>query len=137
MLFRAETPASGMPAAAPTVPAQQQSAVATLSLATQTVERLEAGGPVIGLLPHCEYVQKTLTLHPGDLLLAYTDGISETMNHAEEEWGEDALIQTVLDGAHRNLCAKELLEQIMRAADAFASGAQQHDDMTMLTLRVL
>ena len=51
------------------------------------VIRLEAGGPVVGLLPLAPYVEQSLTLEPGDLLLLYTDGISEAMTHDDEEWG--------------------------------------------------
>ena len=53
------------------------------------VFRLEAGGPVIGLLESCEYEQRTLTMQPGDILLAFTDGISEAMTDEGEEWSED------------------------------------------------
>ncbi len=100
--------------------------------ATSNVERLDAGGPVVGLLPLCEYIQTTCTLYPGDMLLAFTDGITETMNAREEEWGEDALIATIQKQPPAG--ASEILARIMAAADAFASGAKQHDDMTMVLL---
>ena len=54
--------------------------------------RLDCGGAVIGLLPEAFYEQGSILMHPGDLLLTYTDGISEAMNSAEEEWGEEAMI---------------------------------------------
>ena len=56
------------------------------------VIRLEAGGPVVGLLPFAPYVEQALTLEPGDVLLLYTDGISEAMTHEDEEWGEERMI---------------------------------------------
>ena len=55
----------------------------------QEVLLLEAGGPVVGLLPRTVYQQMSIQLEPGDLFLGYTDGISEAMNKADEEWGED------------------------------------------------
>jgi phosphoserine phosphatase RsbU/P len=97
-------------------------------------ERLEASGTVVGLLPQSPYRQAALALKAGDLLIIYTDGVSEAMNPADEEWGEERMIEAIerCDG----LRAAETIEQLMRAADDFASGAKQHDDMTLVVLRV-
>ena len=97
------------------------------------VRRLETGGTVVGLLEHYPYCQGTEELAPGDLLVAYTDGISESMNSADEEWGESRLMDTI--EASDGLCASKLIEQIMNAADAFVAGAPQHDDMTLVVAR--
>jgi phosphoserine phosphatase RsbU/P len=98
------------------------------------IERLDAGGTVIGLLPQFPYRQAALVLEAGDLLVVYTDGVSEAMNPADEEFGEERMIEavTLSDG----LSAAETIEQLMRSADDFASGAAQHDDMTLVVLRV-
>jgi sigma-B regulation protein RsbU (phosphoserine phosphatase) len=98
------------------------------------VIRLEAGGPVVGLLPLAPYLEQALTLQPGDLLLLYTDGISEAMTHDDEEWGEDRMIQaaTKARGNH----ADEVLAAMFTACDKFTAGAPQHDDMTMLILKL-
>ena len=98
------------------------------------VFRLADGGPVVGLLASAAYRQQMLQLLPGDILLAFTDGISEAMNPAEDEWGEDRMIAEAQ--AHANLSAAELLQRLFRAADAFAAGASQHDDMTLVVLRI-
>ncbi|MGH9431240.1 MAG: PP2C family protein-serine/threonine phosphatase, partial [Terriglobia bacterium] len=97
------------------------------------VRRLETGGTVVGLLEHYPYCQGTEELASGDLLVAFTDGISESMNSADEEWGESRLMDTI--EAADGLCAAKLIEQIMKAADAFAAGAPQHDDMTLVVAR--
>ncbi len=60
---------------------------------------LEATGMVVGLLPDAEYAQATIPMHLGDVLLAFTDGISEAMTRDEEEWGEDRMVA----------CAQQLL----------------------------
>ncbi len=94
---------------------------------------LEATGTVIGLLQDADYSQATIQLQPGDVLLAFTDGISEAMNHSDEEWGEDrmtAIAQTRI--GQPNCTAQHLLTCILDAADAFTAGAPQHDDMTLL-----
>ncbi len=98
------------------------------------VFRLADGGPVIGLLAGAVYKEQMLHLLPGDILLAFTDGISEAMNASEDEWGEDRMIAEAQ--AHADLNAEELLQHLFRAADAFAAGAPQHDDMTLVVLRL-
>jgi len=98
------------------------------------VFRLEDGGPVVGLLAGAAYKQQMIHLLPGDILLAFTDGISEAMNAAEDEWGEDRMIAEAQ--AHADLNAAELMQRLFHAADAFAAGAPQHDDMTLVVLRV-
>ena len=94
---------------------------------------LDCGGPVIGLLPTACYEKGSLQLHPGDLLLAYTDGISEAMNSAQDEWGEDAMILAAQGAA--NGTADEIVKTVFAAADHFAEGAPQHDDMTVLVVK--
>jgi sigma-B regulation protein RsbU (phosphoserine phosphatase) len=69
---------------------------------------LDANGTVVGLLPDADYEQATIPLHPGDALLAFTDGISEAMTAEEEEWGEARMIDCIL-----------------QAADTFTRGAPQ------------
>jgi sigma-B regulation protein RsbU (phosphoserine phosphatase) len=96
---------------------------------------LETGGPVVGLLPCVQYEQGTLTLEPGDVLVALTDGISEAMNLSDEEWGVENLIECVRDcGA---MGCGEVIEQAMASADAFVADAKQHDDMTLIVARIL
>jgi sigma-B regulation protein RsbU (phosphoserine phosphatase) len=100
---------------------------------------LEATGTVVGLLPNSEYAQATILMHPGDILLAFTDGISEAMNHQDDEWGEDRMIacaQQLLSQPDCTHNARQLLNCILEAADKFTSGAPQHDDMTLLVCAV-
>lgn len=105
---------------------------------TDHIEIIELtdGGAVVGMLPPIlvNYSQGVIELKPGDLLVGFTDGISEAMNPNEEEWGEAAVLAELktVDG----MPCKEILEHIVAAADRFADGAQQHDDMTMIVLRV-
>ena len=95
--------------------------------------RLDTGGPVIGLLQECGYEQGTVVLEAGDLLVAFTDGISEAMNAADHEWGEDRLIEALLPA--RSLAPPALISRITAAADAFVGDAPQHDDMTLVVAR--
>jgi phosphoserine phosphatase RsbU/P len=99
------------------------------------LRRLEACGPVVGLLPLAGYETGSLILEPGDLLIAYTDGISEAMTAQDEEWGETRMLEAVSRGPTAS--APEILESVFRAADEFTAGAEQHDDMTLLVMKIM
>src|SRR5215469_936927 len=104
------------------------------SIAGCRVFRLETGGPVIGLLRQ-RYQQGSFPLKPGDLVVLFTDGVSESMNARNEEWGEDRLIEFA-KSCH-GISAFEAMTRILAAAEAFAAGGSQHDDMTLVVLRVV
>ncbi len=98
---------------------------------------LTEGGPVVGMLPPMlvTYSQGEITLEQSDLIVGFTDGISEAMNPREEEWGEDELLaklKTLLDRT-----PTQIHDECVAAADSFVNGAKQHDDMTMIVVRVL
>jgi sigma-B regulation protein RsbU (phosphoserine phosphatase) len=101
-----------------------------------SVETLEVGGPVIGMLPPMivSYKMGNVELKSGDMLIGFTDGISEAMNPNEEEWGETAMLDELRKITDRP--ALEILPHIVASADRFADGAKQHDDMTMIIVRV-
>lgn len=94
---------------------------------------VEAGGPVVGLLPAAKYSSEQVQLSAGDILVLYTDGVSEAMTAQEEEWGEERLIQAVR--AANGPSATDTLRRIFEDNDAFTAGAKQHDDMTLLVLK--
>ena len=96
--------------------------------------RLEDGGPVVGLLRDVTYESHCVQLQPGDVLLAYTDGISEDMTADDEEWGEGRM----LDAARSltGLGAPTMLRELFLSADRFTGGAAQHDDMTILLMKL-
>jgi sigma-B regulation protein RsbU (phosphoserine phosphatase) len=101
------------------------------------VRILEASGTVVGLLEGSTYEQARVQLISGDYLVAFTDGVSEAMNAADEEWGEERLTETIRACAESSLPAAEMMRRILSAADTFVAGAKQHDDMTLVVLRVL
>ncbi len=96
--------------------------------------RLSAGGPPVGLFPNAQYEGGVFALQSGDRIVLFTDGISESMNKDDEEWGEENLIAVA-----QGTCspAEETVNRIMSAAQAFAEDAPQHDDMTVVALHVL
>lgn len=98
---------------------------------------LDQGGPVIGLLADPQYEQGSARLAEGDLVLAYTDGITEAANAGNEEWGESRLRAAVgevcADGNAES--AEALLRRVLGCADRHAAGTAQRDDMTLVALR--
>jgi sigma-B regulation protein RsbU (phosphoserine phosphatase) len=96
------------------------------------MSRLETGGTVVGLLESFPYDQGVVTIAPDDVFVAYTDGISEAMNAADEEWGEEKMMESIR--CCNGLKASEMIARIMQDADAFVAGAKQHDDMTLVVI---
>jgi serine phosphatase RsbU (regulator of sigma subunit) len=78
--------------------------------------------------------EDTIPLHRGDLYVFFTDGISEAMNAADDCFGEQRLARLVEEHAH--LPSDELRTCVLDEIAAFVGGAPQHDDMTMILLRV-
>ena len=78
--------------------------------------------------------EQTISLAPGDLVVWFTDGISETMNEAFDCFGEQRLAQVVEQYAH--LPFDQLRSYILAELRAFAGGADQHDDMTMILMKI-
>ncbi len=112
--------------------------VATAELEAETeafeFQTLNTGGPVIGLLEGCEYSCETVALESGDILVAYTDGVTEAFSPAGEEFGEERLRQVIADYAH--LPASELSARIMLAVTEWCQDASPHDDQTLVIARV-
>ena len=78
--------------------------------------------------------EETLTLHAGDVAVFFTDGITEAMNEADDFFGDARLARLVEEHAH--LSCDELRERVLREVEAFVGTAPQHDDMTMILLKV-
>ena len=95
--------------------------------------RLELGGIVLGCLEDFRYQEGAVELQPRDLLLVYSDGITESMNPAEEEYGEGALADLVR--GHGGTSARELIDTIVASVRAHAGSAPQSDDMTLLVIK--
>jgi len=99
------------------------------------VIRLEEGGPVVGLFGAARYQQASVQLAAGDIFVGFTDGISEAMNSAEDEFGEEQIVEVV--GRYKDAPSQIVIDRLFEAADAFASGAPQHDDMTAVVVRLV
>jgi phosphoserine phosphatase RsbU/P len=108
---------------------------ALLARAAGEVERLTTSGPPLGLLAGAGYREHAAELGPGELLLVYTDGITEAADPDGQELGLDRLAELV--HRHRAAPLAELRREIERALDEFVRGVPYADDRTMLFLRRL
>jgi phosphoserine phosphatase RsbU/P len=90
-------------------------------------------GIVLGIKDEVSYAKAEIDLHPGDWLLLYSDGISEAMNDADEEFGEERLMEIV--ERHRDHSASALLDKIIAAVNLHTGNTSQHDDMTIILLK--
>jgi serine phosphatase RsbU (regulator of sigma subunit) len=97
------------------------------------VRRLETGGPVVGLLERAPYDQEVVQLEPGDSVVIFSDGVSEALSQAGEEFGDDRLIAAV--EPVRTLGAEALVETLIAAVRDFTRGAAQSDDITAMVVR--
>src|SRR5262249_43562125 len=99
------------------------------------IEWLDLGGPPVGIFPNSRYEVGSIALNPCDLMVAYTDGVVESSNSSDEQWGVERLARLVQRTQHRT--PLKLIGKIMAAVDAFTSDAEQRDDMALLVLRVI
>ena len=106
-----------------------------LVLGKTTIRRLEEGGPVIGLLEFAPYTDGKTHLEPGDTIVVFSDGVSEALNSAGEEFG-DSRLQDVTVGSHA-LTAQAIVDRIVAAVRTFTKGAPQSDDITVMVIRYL
>jgi len=97
------------------------------------IERLVAGGAVLGIFPEWSYEQGEVSVATGDRLLLFTDGITEASNARDEEFGEERLAQ--LASALRDRGAHELKNRILQAISIFTGGRAQ-DDATLVIVAV-
>jgi sigma-B regulation protein RsbU (phosphoserine phosphatase) len=97
-----------------------------------TTQRLEVGGTVVGLFGDMAYPEGRITLNPGDILVAYSDGITEPENDFGD-FGEDRLVQIVME--NRSLALPRISEAILNAVTDWIGGEEQPDDMTIVLAR--
>jgi phosphoserine phosphatase RsbU/P len=101
--------------------------------ASGALERLDVGGLPLGIESRVQYESASVVLAPGDLLIIFTDGLIETMNAAEEEFGEERLLNFVKATPAKT--ADEILRSLVASADAFSGSTPHYDDLTCMILR--
>ena len=97
------------------------------------IERLRTGGTVVGLFPSVTYEVGEIRLEPNDLLLAYTDGITEPENTYGEEFGESRLLEVAR--GMLNASPEVMVTEIYRSVDEWTGSPELQDDMTLVLAR--
>ncbi|MEW6730898.1 MAG: SpoIIE family protein phosphatase [Acidobacteriota bacterium] len=100
----------------------------------EPIKPLNTGGLAIGLFERVSYEQETIDMQCGDLIVAYTDGVSEALSPTGEEFGETRLRSIIASSAH--LSAEELRDKIIHNIHEWCRDAPQHDDMTLVIVKV-
>lgn len=96
------------------------------------VTRLDCGGTVVGLLDNMTYKQETVTLEPGDILVAYSDGVTEPENEFGE-FGEEKLVEVIR--RNRNQPLPVICDQVLHALRSWIGDQEQPDDITLVLAR--
>jgi sigma-B regulation protein RsbU (phosphoserine phosphatase) len=95
--------------------------------------RLDVNGTVVGCFPNATYEESRIAMEPGDLLLWFTDGISELENAFGDMFGEDRLIDLVAKNAHHT--EQRIIDLVLEAAREWCGSNEMQDDLTLLLLR--
>jgi len=104
------------------------------SPANKVQEVGHSGGIPLGILPDSKYSSEEIQLKKGNLILLYTDGATEPFNENRESFGQKRMAQIVEAGLHS---PKELIDEMQKSIESFTHKATLHDDLTLLTFKVL
>ncbi len=100
-----------------------------------SVEYLREGGQVLGVTPNAIYEERPIYIHAGEIIVLYTDGVSEVFNADGEEYGLDRLVKLVRKNRERT--SKEILKAIYNDVRKWAAPTHVYDDLTMIVLKRL
>ncbi|MBT9332783.1 PP2C family protein-serine/threonine phosphatase [Paracidobacterium acidisoli] len=100
--------------------------------ADDSVTRLDSGGTVVGLIDNVSYEQGTVQLATGDILVAYSDGVTEPENDFGE-FGEERLMEVIRQ--HRHMPLETISEQVMQSLRSWIGDQEQPDDITLVLAR--
>jgi len=95
---------------------------------------LQAKGIALGVVPNIALEEKEIALSSGDVVVLYTDGVTEAINCREEQFGQSRLL--AIGEQFRSLSAPDILQRIQQEVFEFSSGQPQFDDFTLMVLKV-
>ena len=104
-----------------------------LLVSASGIRRLDRGGVVLGLFDHATFEEETVSLQKGDLIIAFSDGVTEAMNPDNEEFTDERLLACA--NAHRGQTPQQVLDALLQDVHAFCAGATQSDDVTVVMVR--
>ena len=98
-----------------------------------TLMTMDANIPV-GLMSNWQYTKQEVTLHPGDTVFIYTDGLTEAENAQHGQFGEQRMMEEINKDLRNN--PRELIDHMTTAVHTFVNGAEQSDDLTLLAVQL-
>jgi sigma-B regulation protein RsbU (phosphoserine phosphatase) len=104
-----------------------------LIAADGTMTKLSAGGMIVGIMPGALYDESSVNINPGELLILFSDGITEAMNSADEEFGDTRLTDIVLK--NRKEAAEDIIDLILKEVKLYTGSSPQMDDMTVVIIK--
>ena len=108
-------------------------AMLLLPAQTDRATRLDATGPALGLIESGTFASHTISLTPGAILLAFTDGASEAMSEAGDEFGDETLVRLLMNTRDRS--ASQICEMMLHAVRTHRGSRQDQDDVTVMVLK--
>ncbi len=100
---------------------------------TNDIKRLEPTGPVLGPAPHSKYTIDSINFEPGDALLIFSDGVTDSANSKFESYGEERLIETFQK--HKHLTPKEIVYAILDDVVKYSKNGEYNDDKTLVVIK--
>ena len=100
-----------------------------------SVSQLESTGPIVGIDPHGRWTHRALPLRKGDVLLAYTDGLSDAMNFADEPFGHDRLRQAAQEAIAQGQPSEGIVRHVLWTMRRYSGLQSRPDDLTMIAIR--
>jgi serine phosphatase RsbU (regulator of sigma subunit) len=100
---------------------------------TGQIEKLDQGGLPVGMMPGVRYQEGTVAFEPGDVLVIYSDGITESVNDQDEEFGEERLVEVIRHNLNRS--ASGIRDRIDEALSRFVGTTAAVDDMTLMIIK--
>jgi sigma-B regulation protein RsbU (phosphoserine phosphatase) len=97
------------------------------------IERLSAGGMALGVLEEFPYEESSTSMEPGDMLIVYSDGITDAVNEFETPFGEERLVATIRE--HARLPAAAMMQKIIDAVHTHEQGTPRLDDLTVIVVK--
>jgi len=100
-------------------------------------QELPSSGPIVGIDPQGRWTQEVLTLRTGDVVLAYTDGLSDAMNFADESFGHERIRQAALEAIAAGQSAEGIAQHVLWTMRRFSGLQSRMDDLTVVVIRAI
>lgn len=104
-----------------------------LWLSGREAKRLTVGGPILGVFERAEFPEETVTLGDGDMVLAFSDGVTDALSPEGRDFGAERVAESMTAREHTS--ASDVLEHLFATVRAFSQGTAQVDDVTVAVLR--